>query len=92
MSTTTKAVQEQTVGAFEAKTNLSRYLEDASRGIVTIVTRRGKIVAKIVPGDTEVRTNIPFDFEAWMKRAAALRARAKPGPETLHDLINEGRR
>lgn len=92
MSSPTTAQREQTVGAFEAKTNLSRYLEDAARGIVTVVTRRGKVVAKIVPGDAELRTNIPFDFDAWLGRADAIRARTKPGPETLHALINQGRR
>jgi len=92
MNTIPSPLQEQTVGAFEAKTNLSRYLEDAARGTVTVVTRRGKPVAKIVPADAEVRSNIPFDFDAFMERTRAIRERSKPGPESMHDLINEGRR
>lgn len=84
--------REQSVGAFEAKTNLSRYLEDASRGTVTVVTKHGKPIAKIVPADAEVRSNIPFDFGAWMERTRAIRERSKSGPESMHDLIDEGRR
>lgn len=89
---TTQILSEQSVGAFEAKTNLSRYLEDASRGTVTVVTKHGKPIAKIVPADAEVRSNIPFDLEAFLKRTDEIRSRSKPGPESMHDLINEGRR
>ncbi len=91
-STAIQTFHEQSVGAFEAKTNLSRYLEDAARGTVTIVTKHGKPIAKIVPADAEVRTSSPFDFAAWMERTRAIREQAKAGPESLHDLINEGRR
>lgn len=37
------------IGAFEAKNKLSSLLERAERGEETIITRRGKPVAKLVP-------------------------------------------
>jgi prevent-host-death family protein len=33
------------VGAFEAKTNLSRLLDEVAKGAVVRITRRGKLVA-----------------------------------------------
>ncbi len=45
------------IGAFEAKNKLSSLLERAERGEETIITRRGKPVARLVPfhgkGDRE---------------------------------------
>jgi prevent-host-death family protein len=37
----------KTVGIFEAKTNLSRLLEEVERGHDVMITRRGKPVAKL---------------------------------------------
>lgn len=81
----------QQVGAFEAKTKLSRYIADAQRGIITVVTVRGKPAAKIVPANAEV-VERPFDAGKQIRRAREIRARSRPGPETTHDLINAGRR
>jgi prevent-host-death family protein len=82
---------ERVVGAFEAKTHLSRLLSDAQRGIVTVVTVRGKPAARIVPvgGDSSSRKRV---VEELLVEARKLRARARAGPESLHDLVNAGRR
>jgi prevent-host-death family protein len=37
------------IGAFEAKNKLSSLLERAERGEETVITRRGKPVARLVP-------------------------------------------
>src|SRR6266478_4126380 len=72
------AAKEQSVGAFEAKTKLSRYLADAERGIVTVVTKRGKPAAKIVPADAEVLPKKEAsDLEGLLHRARALRAKTR---------------
>ena len=83
--------RERTVGAFEAKTHLSRILADAQNGMATVITIRGKRVARVVPveGDRESRKRAMAEI---LKAAARLRARAKKGPESLHDLVNAGRR
>ena len=39
----------ETVSAFEAKTHLSKLLQDVEQGHVITITKRGKPVAKIVP-------------------------------------------
>jgi prevent-host-death family protein len=40
---------EETVGAFEAKTHLSRLLEEVRRGKIITITRRGVPVAVLAP-------------------------------------------
>ena len=82
---------EQSVGAFAAKTHLSRYLADAQRGIVTVVTVRGRPAAKIVPADAELSLP-PQRIEDTIQRARAIRARCRRGRESLHTLVNAGRR
>ncbi|MFZ9827360.1 MAG: type II toxin-antitoxin system Phd/YefM family antitoxin [Vulcanococcus sp.] len=37
------------VGAFEAKTHLSRLLEEVERGEEVLITRHGRAVARLVP-------------------------------------------
>ncbi len=77
------------VGIFEAKTRFSALVDDAIAGRTTVITKRGKPVARIVPTD-----------EARMERGrrAAERIRAMRGVlklapgETIRDLIYEGRR
>ena len=39
----------ETIGAFEAKTQLARLLRDAGGGKTFIITRRGKPVAELCP-------------------------------------------
>ena len=39
------------LGAFEAKTHFAQLIERAIQGHETLITRRGKLVAKIVPID-----------------------------------------
>ncbi len=39
----------KSVGAFEAKTNLNKLLERVSHGETIEITRRGVLVAKLVP-------------------------------------------
>jgi prevent-host-death family protein len=82
---------ERTVGAFEAKTNLSRYLADAEKGIVTIVTVRGRPAAKIVPVGMQMAASGSNATEL-IERARALRRRARRGPVALRELVNAGRR
>ncbi len=40
-----------TVGTFEAKTKLSELLDRVERGEEIVITRRGKVIAKLVPPD-----------------------------------------
>lgn len=75
------------VGLFDAKTRLSELVDQVfmSREDV-LITRRGKPVARLVP----------INEDSSVERALALlmsaRATSRPGPESLRDLIDEGRR
>ena len=76
------------VGTFEAKNRLSELLALAEAGQEVTITRNGKPIARLVSAQG------PNLEEA--RRAAeglrAIRARSRPGPESLKDLVNEGRR
>lgn len=43
---------QNSITAFDAKTHFSKILDRASKGEEILVTRRGKVVAKIVPVNT----------------------------------------
>ena len=80
----------QTVGAYEAKTNLSALLEKASEGEVITITRRGKPVAQISRPDGVNSANVS-------EVIAAIRANRKNfakafETENIKSLIEEGRR
>ncbi len=63
---------DETVGAFEAKTHLSRLLREVSGGKRILITQRGKPVAQLVPppgnearpfrGDMKGKIRIAEDF------------------------------
>ena len=77
------------VGAFEAKTNLAKYLDLAEAGEEVIITRRGRPVARLV-GLTEDRRAVQADVLA---RMAALRAKlAARGVSITRDEIAEWRK
>ena len=77
------------VGLFEAKQKLSELVERASRGERIGITRRGKLVAQVIPAREEEGPDLEEIF-AGMER---IRKRAKPlRGVTVKDLIEEGRR
>ena len=49
------------VGIFEAKTHFSALVDDAERGQITLVTRKGKPVARIMPVDHPQPREFGFD-------------------------------
>ena len=62
----------KSVGVHEAKTHLSRLLDDVAAGEEVVITRRGTVVARLVPGVPAVRRLgmdrgryvVPDDFDA----------------------------
>ena len=63
----------KSVGVHEAKTHLSRLLEDVAAGEEVVITRRGEDVARLVParrsaarrlGIDRGRFAVPDDFDA----------------------------
>lgn len=77
------------IGAFEAKTKLGQLLDWVEAGEEVIITRRGKVVAKLVPpsppgADRDRARNAARDIRA-MRKGVTL------GGLKIKDLISEGR-
>ena len=75
------------VGAFEAKNRLSELIALAEKGQKIFITRRGKKVALLVSAEQPVKPGRDNLLESIL----SFRARAGEGPESLKELIEEGR-
>jgi prevent-host-death family protein len=76
------------VGAFEANNKLGQLLDWVEAGEEVVITRHGKIVARLVPPRPAV------DREQAQNAAAAIRAMRKGvtlGGLEIKDLVAEGR-
>ena len=76
------------MGAFEAKNRLSELLNLVAGGQEVVITRKGKVVARLVGpknGDEKAGEN-------WMELARRVRAKTKPGRKGIRELIELGRR
>ena len=76
------------VGSFEAKTHLAQLLDAVEKGERVLITRHGKPAAMLVPPAGA----LPGDVARVAAVLREVRASTKPGPESLRDLIAEGRR
>ncbi len=79
------------IGAFEAKNRLSELLQKAERGQKIYISRRGKRVAVLL-GAAHEATRVNSGHRTLLKEIRAFRATARPGPESLKELVEEGRR
>ena len=77
-----------TVGTYEAKTKLASLLARVERGGEVIITRHEKPVARLTPVQPDSRHSVA----AALDGLAAIRTHARPGPDSLKDLIVAGRR
>ncbi|MFZ0929589.1 MAG: type II toxin-antitoxin system prevent-host-death family antitoxin [Syntrophobacteraceae bacterium] len=77
-----------TVGAFEAKTQLSKLLDLVGKGEKVIITKHGVPVAELTAPFPR-RTVDPSKVAAELK---AIRRRTKSGPDTVKSMIEDGRR
>jgi prevent-host-death family protein len=76
------------IGAFEAKNKLGQLLDWVEAGEEIVITRRGKVVARLVPPGSG------FDRERGRSAATRIREMRKGvtlGGLRIKDLINEGR-
>jgi prevent-host-death family protein len=78
-----------TVGAYEAKTHLSKLLEKVEAGEEIIITKHGAPVAKLVPVKKEASVE---ERAAAVRRIQKLGARLSLAGLKIKDLIAEGRR
>jgi len=79
----------RTVGAYEAKTNLSRLLDDvANRGETILIMKNGKPVAELRPVAERPKMTPAEAVEGLRRLSKRLRLRGIP----IRELIEEGRR
>jgi prevent-host-death family protein len=77
------------IGAFEAKNKFGQLLDWVEAGDEIVITRRGKVVARLVPP-----VEAAFDRQAAIAAAARIRARRRGvtlGGLKIKDLVIEGR-
>ena len=86
MKTTNKT--EDIVSAFDAKTHLSKLLNEVEEGHVITITKRGKPVAKLVPWSENEHT---MSRSELMKEFTSIRQNVK-GRVDIKSYINEGRK
>ena len=78
----------KTVGAFEAKTHLTELLRRVSQGETIQITRRGILVAKLVPaGESEQK-----DLKQVAREIRQMRKGIRLRGMTIRELVDEGRR
>lgn len=76
------------IGAFEAKNKLGQLLDWVEAGEEVVITRRGRVVARLVPPHRAT------DPEQARNAAAAIRAMSKGvtlGGLKIKDMVAEGR-
>jgi prevent-host-death family protein len=78
-----------TVGAFEAKTNLSALLERVAQGESIRITRHGKPVARIVPDNP---ANASRDMDDVIEAIRRFRSGRSIGSSEIRSMVEEGRR
>jgi prevent-host-death family protein len=76
------------VGAFEAKNKFGTLLDWVEQGEEVIITRRGKVVARLVPGTGGLDRSKAAQA---MANILARRAGARLGGLKIKDLVNAGR-
>ena len=79
----------KTVGAFDAKTHLSQYLQEVEAGACIEITRRGKRVAVLAPPDLleEPKRNVESLIAAVRERGSGYATR-----DEINQWKKEGRR
>lgn len=73
---------------YDAKAHFSEIIERAQSGKSTEITKRGRVVAKLIPAKA-----VEWDRSAVLDEAEAFRRRVKiKGRVSIRELIEEGRR
>lgn len=76
------------VGAFAAKTHFSSLLDRVEKGETITITRHGRPAALLAPVAPRRRLSADELVAAFRE----LRQRVKPGPPSIREMIEQGRR
>jgi prevent-host-death family protein len=79
----------QTEGAYEAKTHLSRLLDEVAKGETITITRHGVPVAMLVPPADQRREDVAKLVEEW--RRYRREQNITLGGLSIREMIEEGR-
>jgi len=79
----------QVVGAYEAKTHLSRLLDEVAKGETITITRHGVPVAMLVPPPDQKREDVARLIEEW--RRYRREQNITLGGLSIREMIEEGR-
>lgn len=74
------------ISAYEAKTHLPRLLDKVERGASVTITKHGRAVARLGPVSSRVAAP-----EAVIAALRAARVGVRRGPESVRDMIEQGR-
>jgi len=77
----------RSVGSDDARTHFYRLLDDAASGEPTMITRRGKPIARLIPIDPAATK-----AEDRLRAIRAVRKGITLGGVSIRDLIDEGRK
>ncbi|WP_159717051.1 type II toxin-antitoxin system Phd/YefM family antitoxin [Geminicoccus flavidas] len=80
------------VGILEAKTHLSRLIEQVEKGEEVVITRHGKPVARLQPMTSPVKPLDAAALEAEITKLREFRRGRTLQDATLRDLVEDGRR
>lgn len=78
----------KTVGAYEAKTHLSRLLEEVEKGETIMITKHGSPVAMLTPAPNAKQ----IDVAAVISDLRSLRREVSLDGASVREMIEEGRR
>ena len=78
----------KTVGAYEAKTHLSRLLEEVEKGETIVITKHGSPVAMLTPAPNVKQ----IDVAAVIGDLRSLRRELSLDGASVREMIEEGRR
>jgi prevent-host-death family protein len=74
------------IGAYEAKTNLPRLLDQVERGDTVTITKHGRAVARLVPVSSRASTP-----EAVIAALRTARIGVRRGNDSVREMVEEGR-
>lgn len=82
----------RTVGAFEAKTHLSKLLDQVEAGETVVITRRGEPVAELVPARPMRDTAAVRMLIDDIRQSRKSKDRGAAAGTTIADLKSSGRK
>lgn len=80
----------KTVGTYEAKTQLSRLLDEVAKGETITITKHGVPVAQLVPPPNARREDLAQLVEDWLEYRR--RQNIRLDGLSIKEMIEEGRR